>query len=241
MKRCDKCYGSGFVIKLNEATGEEEGVPCDCRLDREEQDIMRKKLISADIEPKFWDYTFENYLSVIATQPVSIRNSNKKNVETFKTILDNPDLFIKNKDYGVLWIWGTDDHAGHTSLAVILATEILKKNHSVRFLKMQSLLAAFTNFDTKVEFFKDLNTAQVFILDNAFDPNRCTVKGEYTIIHLYNWLSDIMSADKKIICTSKIPMEQIDKQFQQSKNLMIQYGYELEFKGSIPKVRKEFI
>lgn len=240
MKRCAICNGAGFIIKLNETTGEEEGVPCECRLEREEKDVLRMRLIASDIEPRFWEYTFDNYLSLIGSK-IKLKHDNSKSIEIFQSLLQDPDKFMKSKDYNVLWIWGTEDYAGHTSLAVIFATELLKRNHTVRFLKSQSLLGAFTNFDTKVEFFNDLNTAQVFVLDNAFDPNRCTIKGEYTIIHLYNWLNDMICADKKIICTSKIPISQIDKQFQQSKNLIMNTGYELEFKGSIPKVKKEFI
>ena len=239
MKRCSICNGAGFVIKKNEETGEEEGMPCECRKDRDEANFIRMKLVSADIPPVFWEYTFDNYLSLIATQAAPTKASNKKSLETFKALIEDPDKLIKNKNFNVLWIWGNEKNAGHTSLAVILATEILKKNYSVRFITMHNILAAFTSFDTKVEFFKDFNTSNIFIIDNAFDPGRCTIKGEYSIVHLYNWLNDALSNNKKIICTSKVPVSQIDHQFQQSKDLVSKHAYELEFKGAIPEHKKE--
>ena len=238
MKKCAECNGSGFIIKYNETTKEDEAVPCVCRLEREERDLIRTKLISAGVETKYWEYTFDNYLSLIDKKA---KSDNQVSIDTFRVLIEDPIKFMKSLDYGVLWIWGRSPTAGHTSLATMLATEILKKNYSARFLTMQNLLAAFTTFDTKVEFFKDLSLASFYILDNAFDSNRCSAKGEYTIIHLYNWLNDVLSSGKKIICASKIPIREIDIQFQQSKSLLLSYGYEIEFKGEIVKKKESLI
>ena len=227
--KCEKCKGSGFVIKKNPETQEETGYPCACRLDRDERDLLHRRLVSADIPPEFWEYTFENYLSL----PISsiLRTDNKPRLEIFKGFLDNPNTFLDR--YKVLWIWGRDTSACHTSLAVIFATELLRKNHRIKFLSMQRFLDAFTNFDEKSEYFKALSSANGYILDDAFDTNRIVAKGEYTIIHLYNWLKDELTKGKYFICTSKIDVPEIDIKFAQSRNLLLKYSVSIEIKGTV--------
>jgi DNA replication protein DnaC len=230
IKRCLDCKGSGFIIKEDPETGERKGFPCHCRLVRDEQNRLHVKLISADIPNEYWDYTFENYLSLPVGNSLT-QKANKDKLDLFKTLLDDPGKFMQ--EYKVLWIWGPHQNACHTSLAVMLATELLKKNFKVKFITMQRLADAFINFDDKKEYFKNLENADVLVIDDAFDSTRCSISGEYTRIHLFNWLRDILTANKRLICTSKVKVDQIDVAFAQSKGLLQKYAKELELQGSL--------
>jgi len=229
-KRCPQCKGSGFIIKEDPVTKEHKGYPCDCRIARDEQDRLYVKLISADIPNEYWEYTFENYLSLPIGTSLT-QKANKDKLDLFKSLLDDPNKFMN--EYKVLWIWGPHANACHTSLAVMLATELLKNNFKVKFITMQRLADAFVDFNDKKEYFKNLETADVLVIDDAFDSTRCSISGEYTKIHLFNWIRDALTANKKIICTSKVKVDQIDVAFSQSKNLLQKYARELEIQGSL--------
>lgn len=232
MSRCSKCNGSTWIIRFNPETKEDTAYPCDCRLERDKQNNMRSKLIKAGIPPEYWEYTLDNYItlplgnSVLATIKDTSINKLREYMETPKKFIDN---------FSVLWIWGRNPNAGHTSLAVILAVELLKKGNKVRFIKMQDLISAFTDFENKKDYFKQLESFDVYLIDDAFDTARCTASGEYSRIHLYNWLSTAISYGKCFICTSKIEISQIDKQFEQSKNVLLKSRVSLEFQGMIKK------
>lgn len=230
MSRCLVCGGSGFLIKPDETTGEMKGYPCECRKERDEKNLLQSRLISADIPVVHWKYTLDNYLS-LPLGSSEIKEANKGSVDTLRSYLGDPSLFLDN--YSVLWIWGRKANAGHTTLAVILATELLKRNKKVKFLGIQNFLNTFTDFEGRKEYYASLEKYEVFILDNIFSPGRCIAKGEYTTIHLFNWLNDTLSAGKHLICTSKIPLVEVDKTFEQSKNLLLKNSKSLHFQGEV--------
>jgi len=232
MSRCLKCGGSGFKIKYDPETKEDTAYPCNCRLDREKKDTIRTKLVRACIPPKYWEYDLDNYSNCFVGNSV-IQDANSFNINKLKGIIDDPTYFIEN--YDVLWIWGTTPNAGHTSLAVILATSLLEHKYKVRFLRMQDLIASFTDFEEKKDFFKYLEGFDFYLIDDAFDSNRCIASGDYTRIQLFNWLSTAVSNNKKFICTSKVDIPKIDKQFEQSKNVLLKSYISMEFQGVIKK------
>jgi len=232
MSRCSICGGSTWIIRFNPETKEDTAYPCECRLERDKRDSIRSKLVKAEIPPKYWEYTLDNYLTLPIGGSI-VTNANTVSIRKLQSFINTPKDFLD--DINVLWIWGRNPNAGHTSLAVIFAVELLKKGSKVRFIKMQDLISAFTDFDDKKDFFRQLDSFDVYLIDDAFDTSRCTAAGEYSRIHLYNWISSAISYDKHFICTSKVDIPQIDKQFEQSKNVLLKSRISLEFQGTVKK------
>jgi DNA replication protein DnaC len=237
MSHCELCHGKGFTIRFNSETKEDTAYPCECWLKRDEESYRKNMLVKAHIPQKYWDYSLENYQSC-PLENSDIKEANRPSVEKMDEFIKDPKKFLSN--YSVLWIWGKQPNAGHTALAIMLARELLnlKNRRRVRFIRMQELLSEFTNFEEKKEFFKNFEKFDIYLLDDAFDTTRCIASGEYTRIHLYNWLNSVISNKKYLICTSKIPITQIDVQFEQSKNLLLKPGVpcSLEFQGTIQRV-----
>jgi len=230
MSRCSKCKGSGFEIRYDPETKEDTAYPCECRLEREKRDSIRTKLVKACIPPKYWEYDIENYSTCFTS---AMQKANEVSIDKLKGMISNPAEFIEN--YDVLWIWGEHPNAGHTSLAIILATELLKHKYKVRYLRMQELISAFTDFDKRKEFFSYLDGFDSYLIDDAFDSTRCIASGDYSRIHLFNWLSTALSNKKHFICTSKVDIPQIDKLYEQSKNVLLKSYLSLNFQGTIKK------
>jgi len=231
MKACALCKGTGFTIKLDPATKEETAYPCDCFMDRAKKDYLERKLISSYIPIKYRDYTIESYLSMKFDG--TLAEAHEPQIAELKKILNNTKEFTDK--YDALWIWGRAANAGHTSLAVALCKKFLENGYKVRYIRMQDLLDAFTNFKEKSDYFHSLEQYNVYFIDDAFDTTRCIVTGDYTNIHLYNWISSALSDKKYFICTSKVPVSRIDKVFEQSKNLFLRSCLSLEFQGSFSK------
>jgi len=223
----NECNGTGFIPVTLE-TGEQEFKPCRCRLDKASQDSLRKKLIEANIPTNYWEYTIDNYLSL--SFPPSVREHNKKNVELITEFVHNPVKFITGKQ--VLWIWGPDDNACHTTLAVILGTELIKANYKVLFTTFSKLLGKFVDFDNKEKVEKELKGKDVYIIDDAFDMSRCA-PGTYRQGQLFSFLDEILSNSKHIICTSNRPPDNIDPTFSQSKIILTRSLRDLELRGNV--------
>jgi len=232
MSRCLVCHGSGWAIRYNEKNKQDESEPCECRRERDERDAFRTKLVKACIPPEYWEYTLENYLTLPLGDSI-VNKANALSVYELRKYMTDPLLFLNS--YNVLWIWGRKPNAGHTSLAVIFAVELLKNKYKVRFMRMQDLVSAFTDFESKKDFFTYLEKFDVYLLDDAFDANRCIVPGDYTNIHLFNWMSAAMSNKKHFICTSKVDIVQISDKFEQSKHLLLKSRLSLEFHGTLKR------
>jgi len=228
------CTGSGFNFEENSITHEMEAVPCRCRLDRDEQlddERYKRKLLEAGISPVFWNLTLNSYRALVIGSPgaMQVKNTIIKTIEEF---IDEPDKFINN--YNTLWLWSALGNSGCTSLAIIFAMELIKKNYRVKFITMQNLLNAFVEFDNKKIYFKDLEFAQIYILDNAFVSGRCHVKGEYTGVQLYNWLNEGLIKDKRFICTSRVELVKADKIYEHSAGVLRKRALSLEIQGTLP-------
>ena len=233
MSRCQLCNGKGFTIRFNPETKEDTAYPCECWLKRNEDTHRKTMLIKACIPPKYWEYSLETYLMLPWGESV-VTSANAPNIRKLRKLIeDKNERLAFLKEFNVLWIWGRCPNAGHTSLAVILAIELLKHKHKVRFIRMQDLIAAFTDFDNKKEFFKNLENFDIYLLDDAFDENRCIVSGDYTNINVYNWLSVAISNKKHFICTSKIDIPQIGEKFEQSKHVLLKARVSLEIQGTL--------
>ncbi|HRZ18534.1 MAG TPA: hypothetical protein P5136_00515 [Methanofastidiosum sp.] len=225
---CPICHGSTFISV--EKDGETIAVPCQCRKDREKKTLLNTKRIDARIPPKLWDFTFESYSHL----PMIGRENDKESIETFKKILDNP-FIVKEKDIQVIWIYGKNDNACHTSLAIILGTAFLEKDFFVRFITFQELMNNFTEFNTRVSYFEELEKYQVYIIDNAFDSSRAGAfgKGDYSQKAAFNWVNTALSNGKILICTCNVPIRQISDEFKQSKIVLLRSFIELNFLGTI--------
>jgi hypothetical protein len=228
MIKCKVCNDQGFEIKVNVETKERVAYPCECRLRYDEQDLFRKRLIASDIPVEYWNYTVESYKEL--PFPETVHERNAENLKTLQLLMQAPADLIKK--HSLIWIWGAEAVAGHTTLSVILASELLKEGYKVKFLLMQNLVDMFTDFDEKKEYFRSLEEIDVFLLDSAFLAHTCVAK-EYALIHLYNWLLKMLTREKFFICNSKVSIPNITDKFKQCKQLIAKYATSLEFQGSI--------
>jgi hypothetical protein len=230
----NKCNGSGFILRTDE-TGEEEFLPCDCRKIKDEEKIIHSKLVGACVPAPFWDYSLDNYLS-LPFKPEH-KKFNQSSVDKIKSCIDNPKLFLDSMN--VLWIWGPDPNACHTTLAVMLGTELLKIGQHVRFLSMQTLINMLVDFEEGNDRFKKLDSYNAYIIDDAFDSKRCSLNvntSAYTRAQLFNFFNESLNQNKHFICTSCIPLMSIDNQFSEIR-LILQRSYmDLELRGSIQKL-----
>ncbi len=225
----NECAGTGFISVISE-TGEQEAKPCRCRLDRSNRDSIKKRRIDARIPVKYWDYTIENYKELSKFLPSNAVTFNLPSISTIEKYLSDVSSFMEGPQ--VTWIWGTDDNSCHTTLAVILGEELLKRNHKVLYVEFYKLLEMFVDFENKSEFFKDLNNHDVYIIDDAFDTTRCT-PSNYKQGQLFGFLNDILNANKHIICTSNTSLGTIDPLFHQLRVILQRSVKELEIRGSV--------
>ena len=242
--RCKICNGESFIIKhihpdtgeelvdKDDPTGVDTAFPCTCRLEKDERDILKSKLIGASVPISYWDFTYDGYLkkSMLALDH-NIYQKNIKNLDLYKDYLANPKLFLDS--YRVLWIHGDDDNSGHTVLAVLLIKELLKLKYKVRFIKMNDLLNIFTDFERKQNKLEELNSVDIYLLDDAFDVTKCIASGEYTKIHMFNWLDSVLSSGKHLVCTSNVPIQDINTTFGHCKNILLRSSTQLKLSGCL--------
>ena len=235
---CEKCKNTTFISE--EKDGETIAVPCECRKEKEEKINLDTKLIGARIPRIFWGYTLEEYITMSKEfLPLDVQSYNSSSLVALKRYIDRPELIIE-KGIQSIWIWGLEDNSCHTTLAIILGTAFIKAGASVRFITMQDLLNAFTDFGEKNLFFQEFDNHKVYIIDDAFDVTRCIARGDYTKINIYNWLSNAVNNGKIFICTSNVSLENVHKDYLQSKIILSRNAHLLEIKGnfSTPLTRR---
>jgi len=232
MAKCPECNGSGFILKKDKYD-EDVWSPCECRKKREAEVSTEIKFTEANIRKSLRRYTFEDYLKYPFKRKDKLHNAPQ--IKEFQNYLENPSDFLDN--YSVLWIWGTDANAGHTTLASILGIKLLEFGYKVRFLEIQHLIEAFTKFDEKEVFFTELKKFDIYIINDAFDVDRGHVGGKYSQVHLYQFINDALIDGKHFIMTSNRLVRDIDKgdlkDFEQSKIIISRSVKQLEFRGSI--------
>lgn len=230
------CGGTGFTPVIS-ATGEQEFTPCKCRLERIQKESLRKKRIEARIPVRYWDYSFDNYKALAKMlEPKllpAVIASNAEYLKVLENYIDNPQKLLEGPQ--VLWIWGTDDNACHTTLATVLADSLLKVNAKVLFLEFYKLMEMFTNFSSRSEYFQQLQGYQVYILDDAFDTTRCNPTN-YKQSQLFGFVNDLLNDNKHIICTSNISAKSIDNIFSQLRIIINRSVEEVRLQGSFTPI-----
>lgn len=231
--KCDKCDNAGFTFSENPDTKEMEGIPCECRRIYDQKKIegaLHSKFNAAGISSSFWGYTFDGFFSC-RIGGTEVQKTNKVKVEELKKYSSNPgDFFSK---HSTLWIWGNEGNSGCTTLSICFAMELIKKNYTVRFVTMQKLLNAFTDFDNKKNFFKEIERADVYVIDSTFVKDRCSIRGEYTSVQLYDWLNNALLDGKKFICTSRVPLDRVDKEYTGSASIFKKSLVTVEIQGTL--------
>lgn len=233
MVKCQRCNDLTFIIEENEA-GEEEAHPCDCRIKKDREMVFETKLVEANIKKKYSQYTIKDYLEI--KFPDEIREYNRPQIEIFQKFLNDPKEFINTGQ--VLWLWGKDPNAGHTTLSIMLGVALIQSGYKVRFFKIQNLLDAFTEFEKKEAYFTDLKKFDVYIIDDAFVADRSHIKGPYTKTHLFNFIDNALCEDKHFIITSDKLVDSIGSDFEQVRVILRRSIIELELRGSIIEVEK---
>jgi chromosomal replication initiation ATPase DnaA len=232
----DLCNGTGFIPVMTE-TGEQEFKPCKCRLERSLHESLKKKRIEARIPVRYWDYSYDNYKKLAKMlEPKLLPQTlaeNQKNLSILESYIESPEKLTAGPQ--VLWIWGTDDNACHTTLAIILSESILKANHKVLFLEFYKLMEMFTNFTSKSEYFQQLQGYDFYIIDDAFDTTRCKAT-DYRQAQLFGFMNDLFNDNKHIICTSNISAKNIDPIFSQLKIIINRSIEEIRIQGSFTPI-----
>ena len=224
---CKICHGKEFILT---STGNEQVyAPCKCRVDKDVKNINKNKLILAGIPKTYWDFTPESY-KTIPFDP-NILKINNKTTAILNGYIENSKKYMDIAPK-VIWIYGKGVKAGRTAWAILLGKELISNSaHKVKFIVMQDLVTAFTNFDDKKIYFEDLNRNNIFIIDNAFNDNRFYIKGDYVKINLYNWLNTILNEGKFLICTSDKSVLAIENTYSECKSVLVRDLKELELKG----------
>jgi len=236
MKNCELCKNKRYIIEYDDVSGEEVYVPCKCKINTDLYKIRENKLSKANIPKMYWDYTMESYMQLPILKNEQIYKYNKRYIDIVCAFIENPKKFIDN--FQIVWIWGIDPNAGHTTIASILLYRLIDYGLKGIFIKMQDLLEMFTNFENKTSVLTQLDTFSVYLIDDAFDNSRSSYGKEYIQVSLFNWLDKILSGGKYIICTSNVSIDRIDTNYQQCKIILNRAkSVSLNFKGSIQFVK----
>lgn len=225
------CDGSGYLEV------EEDGEPvvkfCKCRKEKLNVDSLNNKLIEAHIPKRYWEYSLDSYSS-LSFKPEVLEN-NKDSLDVFKRIMDDPLLFTNN--YQLLWLWGSDENSGHTSLAIMFAKELLKIGHTARFITMHDLIKMLSDFDSK-EALSSLKEPSVLIIDDACDVSRCyiSVKGDFAKVALFDFIANAFNDGKYLICTSNVDIINIPDMYRELIAIFLRHKLSLEFKGTLTPI-----
>ena len=229
--KCQACGGRGFIFKEDPESKEMMAHPCECRLEHDAVNEMNLKLIKARIPKMYWNCTFEKCRGLPLGNS-EVMAFNKNTFDAMENFVNDPLKFLKSKGK-ILWLWNKQPGSCLTTLSVVFVAALLKLNFAVRFISMEKLMEGFTDFDNKTEFFKELDEASIYLLDDAFDSTRCNTGGEYTRIQLFHWFKDKLSRGNFFICVSNNSTIEIDAAFKQCHHLIRRESISLELKGTL--------
>lgn len=225
---CKICHGRTFI--KDEET--DMWKPCKCRLVQDKEDLLNLKLKNTYIPRHYTQHTIESYRKLI--RPDSFVK-NKDSIDILESIIKDPNLFLDN--YKVLWIWGKDPNAGHTTFSVMVGVALIEAGYKVRFIEMQTLVNNFTNFEGKEQFFGDLARYDVYIIDDAFDNTRASVSDGYGRVQMFQFINNAFNSDKYFIMTSNIPLNSIssekDNKYEQCRIILQRSLLSLELSGTL--------
>jgi hypothetical protein len=229
--KCPKCHGTGVINNI--VDGSEVIVPCSCFIEKKKE-LQLQQVYDQSHFPKgkIREFTYEDYLKL--PLPPEAKKYNEMALSKYKEMLDNIDILINGPN--VIWIWGDEPNACHTTLAVILGKSAVAKNYKVYFLSMQELVNILFSFETMQEKIQRLVSNDIIIIDDAFDLSRCIINqktSKFIIAHLFSVINELLSNNKHIICTSNCAIYSIDPVFQEIKVILLRSYITLHIQGSI--------
>jgi len=229
--RCPICNGTGLIIEIGE--GGEVARPCECSVRKYQENKLQQLYDNAHLpKGKIREATFEDYLKL--PFPPSVIQENSSSISTYKKYHDDISLLFQGPH--IIWIYGSEPNACHTTLAVILGKTALQKNYKVFFLSMQDLINIFFNFESLYSRVEKILQNDLIIVDDAFDLSRCSINqktSKFILSHIFSFFNELISNDKRIICTSNVPIHTIDSIFDEVKILLLRSSLQIELKGSI--------
>lgn len=228
MGECKICHGRTFI-----RDGEDDvWKPCECRLEQDKEDFLDLKLKNTFIPKHYTKYSIDSYKDSIRPDYL-VKNNEAINI--IQSILDNPTLFLEN--YRVIWIWGKDPNAGHTTFAIMVGVALIDAGLKVRFMEMQSIVNNFTNFENKERFFGELANYDAYIIDDAFDNTRTAVSDGYGRVQMFQFINNAFNNNKYFIMTSNTPLNSIsnenDNKYEQCRIILQRSLLELELSGTL--------
>ena len=228
MADCPICNNERYISKVN-ADDEVERTLCSCQIEEYRKQLFDLQLKSSRIPSECWQYTMDTFpyqylLPFDKSGVTCVDRPRKKQLDAdnapsfirLKEYVSNPQAFIAEK-FKVLWIWGEDPNTGHTASACALGVSLLKKGYKVRYYEMQGLIKLIMEYqdrDVVAEMAIAADKFDVFIINDAFDRSRSSVSNnEYLRANLFGFFQNVLSRDKKIICTSDVDIDGIPEAY----------------------------
>ncbi len=161
------------------------------------------KYRKAGIAESKWKYSFDDYKG----------EDLKGNLPKLKKFVDNFDAAK-----GVhLFLWSKKNSTQKSTMASIVAMELLQKGYKVRFLLMSELVPHLTNEQFKEEsqkYVAELSDIDFLVIDDSFDDKVKIYKSGYQISFIDSFLRQRLEVEGLNTCfTSNTPIESIGEKF----------------------------
>ncbi len=233
---CPLCKG----VKVTIATidGEEVAIPCEC-VKKQALEVKLTRAYDLAHLPKgaIRTYSLDQY-EKLPIKP-DLKEANKPAIEFFRQLISQPDFYYKNLQKRIIWIWGEEPNACHTTLAVIIGKAFIATElYRVRFISFQSLLSLFTNFDSLHSTLETFKEYDIYIIDDGFDLSRCMLhekSSKFILSYLFSFFNDCMHENKLLIITSNCSVNNIDKIFSETQIIVRRSAVEYHIQGSITR------
>ena len=253
MTDCSICNNERYISKVNEE-GEVERTLCECQVEEYRRQMLELQLKSSRIPSECWEFTMDTYphkyllpfdkSGVTCMDRPRIKKLQEDNGPCFsrlKQYVDNPESFI-NEKFKVLWIWGEDPNTGHTASACAIGVALIKKGYKVRYYEMQGLIKLIMEYqdrDVVAEMAAAADKFDVFIINDAFDRARSSVSNnEYLRANLFGFFQNVLSRNKKIICTSDVDIDGIPEAYTGLISTMIRAYSGMHIRGTLNSMFK---
>jgi len=167
---------------------------------------LAAKYKKAGIAKNKWDFSFESYIG----------SDLKENIPKLKRFVNNFD-----KAKGVhLFLWSKQNSTQKSTMASVVAMELLQKGYTVRFLLMSELVPHLTNEQFKEEsqkFIEELSDIDFLVIDDSFDPRKSAVyKSGYQISFIDSFLRQRLEVEGLNTCfTSNFSIEELEENYGQ--------------------------